>query len=64
MTFCPKTKVLCLWRKADGETQLNKFYTKRVNINEDIRFDLMNENFSVEIYIFQSKKRWKKQHHE
>ncbi|UJR10094.1 hypothetical protein I4U23_014316 [Adineta vaga] len=29
MTFCPKTKVLCLWRKADGETQLNKFYTKR-----------------------------------
>jgi hypothetical protein len=30
MTFCPKTKVLCLWRKADGETQLNKFYTKRV----------------------------------
>ena len=31
MTFCPKTKVLCLWRKADGETQLNKFYTKRVS---------------------------------
>ncbi|CAF1310773.1 unnamed protein product, partial [Didymodactylos carnosus] len=29
MTFCPKTKVLCLWRKAEGETQLNKFYTKR-----------------------------------
>ncbi|CAF1108470.1 unnamed protein product, partial [Didymodactylos carnosus] len=29
MTFCPKTKVLCLWRKVDGETQLNKFYTKR-----------------------------------
>ncbi|CAF4002832.1 unnamed protein product [Rotaria magnacalcarata] len=29
MTFCPKTKVICLWRKTDTETQLNKFYTKR-----------------------------------
>ncbi|CAF0729996.1 unnamed protein product [Rotaria sordida] len=29
MTFCPKTKVICLWRKTDGETQLNKFYIKR-----------------------------------
>ena len=52
MTFCPKTKVLCLWRKADGETQLNKFYTKRVKFYFYIdkfywRF------FSVEIYIFQ-----------
>ncbi len=36
MTFCPKTKVLCLWRKADGETQLNKFYTKRVKEIERI----------------------------
>ena len=42
MTFCPKTKVLCLWRKADGETQLNKFYTKRVNENfEFFRIQLM-----------------------
>lgn len=30
MTYCPKTKVVCLWRKGEGETQLNKFYTKRV----------------------------------
>ena len=30
MTYCPKTKVLCLWCKNDGETQLNKFYTKKV----------------------------------
>jgi hypothetical protein len=30
MTFCPKTRVICLWRKVEGETQLNKFYTKRV----------------------------------
>jgi len=29
MTFCPKTKVLCLWKKTENETQLNKFYTKR-----------------------------------
>ncbi|CAM4856304.1 unnamed protein product [Rotaria socialis] len=29
MTFSPKTKVICLWRKTDSETQLNKFYTKR-----------------------------------
>ena len=31
MTYCPKTKVLCLWCKTDGETQLNKFYTKKVD---------------------------------
>jgi len=30
MTYCPKTKVLCLWRKYDSKTQLNKFYTKKV----------------------------------
>ena len=29
MTFCPKTKVLCLWRRSGGDTQLNKFYTKK-----------------------------------
>lgn len=29
MTYCPKTKVLCLWCKQEGETQLNKFYTKK-----------------------------------
>ncbi|CAH1256777.1 MADD [Branchiostoma lanceolatum] len=29
MTYCPKTKVLCLWRKKDNQTQLNKFYTKK-----------------------------------
>jgi hypothetical protein len=30
MTYCPKTKVLCLWCNQEGETQLNKFYTKKV----------------------------------
>nr|CAB3263591.1 MAP kinase-activating death domain protein-like [Phallusia mammillata] len=29
MTFCPKTKVLCLWQRKGQETQLNKFYTKK-----------------------------------
>ncbi|XP_059958875.1 MAP kinase-activating death domain protein isoform X31 [Mesoplodon densirostris] len=29
MTYCPKTKVLCLWRRNGSETQLNKFYTKK-----------------------------------
>ncbi len=31
MTYCPKTRVICLWCKTDGETKLNKFYTKKVN---------------------------------
>ncbi|XP_070565661.1 MAP kinase-activating death domain protein-like isoform X2 [Ptychodera flava] len=29
MTYCPKTKVLCLWRKVAQETRLDKFYTKK-----------------------------------
>ncbi|XP_059150887.1 MAP kinase-activating death domain protein-like isoform X3 [Physella acuta] len=29
MTFCPKTKVLCLWRKNQDKVQLNQFYTKK-----------------------------------
>ncbi|XP_005384050.1 PREDICTED: MAP kinase-activating death domain protein isoform X20 [Chinchilla lanigera] len=29
MTYCPKTKVLCLWRRSGAETQLHKFYTKK-----------------------------------
>ena len=30
MTYCPKTKVLCLWRKLGEKVQLNQFYTKKV----------------------------------
>uniref|UniRef100_A0A673XQL4 MAP kinase-activating death domain protein n=1 Tax=Salmo trutta TaxID=8032 RepID=A0A673XQL4_SALTR len=33
MTYCPKTKVLCLWRRNGQETQLNKFYTKKVCVH-------------------------------
>lgn len=29
VTYSPKTKVLCLWRKNSGQTQLHKFYTKK-----------------------------------
>uniref|UniRef100_H2Z2B8 UDENN domain-containing protein n=1 Tax=Ciona savignyi TaxID=51511 RepID=H2Z2B8_CIOSA len=31
MTFCPKTRVLCLWQRKGQETQLNKFYTKKAS---------------------------------
>lgn len=34
MTYCPKTKVLCLWRRHNGKTQLNKFYTKKVSLGQ------------------------------
>lgn len=30
MTYSPKTKVLCLWRRNGGQTQLYKYYTKKV----------------------------------
>ncbi len=40
MTYCPKTKVLCLWCKTDGETKLNKFYTKKVNFISHIEPEL------------------------
>ncbi|XP_055913086.1 MAP kinase-activating death domain protein isoform X11 [Eupeodes corollae] len=29
MTFSPKTKVLCLWRRNGGQTQLHKYYTRK-----------------------------------
>ncbi|XP_033645773.1 MAP kinase-activating death domain protein-like isoform X6 [Asterias rubens] len=29
MTYCPKTKVLCLWRRLANTTRLDKFYTKK-----------------------------------
>ncbi|KAJ1527260.1 hypothetical protein ONE63_008784 [Megalurothrips usitatus] len=31
MTYSPKTKVLCLWAKHGGQTQLHKYYTKKVS---------------------------------
>lgn len=38
MTYCPKTKVLCLWRRNGQETQLNKFYTKKVRRQHPVLF--------------------------
>lgn len=32
MTYSPKTKVLCLWRRNGGQTQLHKYYTRKVRI--------------------------------
>lgn len=29
MTYSPKIKVLCLWRRVGGQTQLHKYYTKK-----------------------------------
>ncbi|XP_059059964.1 MAP kinase-activating death domain protein [Achroia grisella] len=29
MTYSPKIRVLCLWRKSGGQTQLHKYYTKK-----------------------------------
>nr|CAD7427459.1 unnamed protein product [Timema monikensis] len=29
MTYSPKNKVLCLWRRNGGQTQLHKYYTKK-----------------------------------
>lgn len=29
MTYSPKNKVVCFWRKSDGETKLSKYYTRK-----------------------------------
>ncbi|XP_060532384.1 MAP kinase-activating death domain protein isoform X2 [Cylas formicarius] len=29
MTYSPKNKVLCLWRRCGGQTQVHKYYTKK-----------------------------------
>lgn len=31
MTYSPKNKVLCLWRRNGQQTQLHKYYTKKVS---------------------------------
>lgn len=33
MTYCPKNKVLCLWRRNGQQTQLHKYYTKKVIVS-------------------------------
>jgi hypothetical protein len=29
MTYSPRNKVICFWRKSDSQTILNKYYTKK-----------------------------------
>lgn len=50
MTYCPKTKVLCLWRRNGQETQLNKFYTKKVSTRAlwlQLKTFVANSSFSL-----------------
>lgn len=44
MTYSPKTKVLCLWRRNGGQTQLHKYYTRKVRLQ--IHFDEWNININ------------------
>ena len=30
MTFSPKTKIICIWRRSEGLTQLKKYHTRKV----------------------------------
>jgi hypothetical protein len=36
MTFSPKTRVICLWRRTSGQTQLHKYHTKKVSESDQI----------------------------
>ena len=29
MTYCPKNRTLCLWRRTEGQTHLHKYRSKR-----------------------------------
>lgn len=49
MTYSPKNKVLCLWRRNGGQTQLHKYYTKKVCIYYIYIYIVYNSNF---YYIF------------
>ncbi|KAF3832948.1 hypothetical protein F7725_026613 [Dissostichus mawsoni] len=56
MTYCPKTKVLCLWRRNGQETQLNKFYTKKVRnciSLQTVTLLCNGSNSSVFLFAFQ-----------
>lgn len=33
MTYSPRTKVLCLWRRTGGQTELKQYYTRKVGKN-------------------------------
>lgn len=33
MTYSPRTKVLCLWRRQDDQVKMHQFYTKKASFN-------------------------------
>ena len=47
MTYSPKNKVLCLWRRNGQQTQLHKYYTKKVSGGARRRF-AFNGVFTVQ----------------
>lgn len=47
MTYSPKTKVLCLWRRNGGHTQLHKYYTRKVS--QESYFPL--EDFNTRMFL-------------
>lgn len=49
MTYSPKTKVLCLWRRNGGQTQLHKYYTRKVSA---IACHFLNERSFLPDIIF------------
>lgn len=40
MTYSPKTRVLCLWRRQDDQVYMHKFYTKKVSFY--LKFTYLN----------------------
>lgn len=48
MTYSPKNKVLCLWNRSGGATNLEKYYTKKVCIKTDQN----NERNSLSLFLF------------
>lgn len=50
MTYSPKTKVLCLWRRNGGQTQLHKYYTRKVNLING-NFEIKNRKFKRNLII-------------
>ncbi|XP_035783817.1 MAP kinase-activating death domain protein-like isoform X2 [Anopheles albimanus] len=44
MTYSPKTKVLCLWQRNGGQTQLHKYYTRKCKELYNCIKDAMERN--------------------
>lgn len=53
MTYSPKNKVLCLWRRNGQLTQLHKYYTKKVLYKQ---FDAVGEKWHERPSLFNEAK--------